>query len=77
MGDPHETREVLVDVALTERELEILQRMAEGLSNRQIGERLYVAIGTVGKHSGNIFAKLNAANRAEAVLRGRELDLLE
>jgi LuxR family maltose regulon positive regulatory protein len=61
---------------LTDRELEILRLMGQGLSNREIGERLYIALGTVGKHSSNIFAKLDAANRAEAVLRARELNLL-
>ena len=61
---------------LSERELEILQLISEGLSNRQISERLYLAIPTVKGHNRNIFGKLQVKRRTEAVARARELELL-
>jgi LuxR family maltose regulon positive regulatory protein len=62
---------------LTERELEVLRLLAAGLTNRQIAERLVISPETVKKHSGNIYGKLGAGNRTEAVARARELDLLD
>lgn len=53
---------------LTPREREVLQALAEGLSDKQIAERLYVGPGTVRSHLVNIFAKLEVASRLEAVL---------
>ncbi len=51
---------------LTARELEILALMADGLTNRQIGERLFITGKTAGHHVSNILAKLGVHNRAEA-----------
>jgi NarL family two-component system response regulator LiaR len=53
--------------ALTQRELEVLALMVEGLTNPEIAERLVVSRSTVKAHVSNILAKLNAANRSEAV----------
>jgi len=50
--------------------------IAEGLSNREIGERLYVALDTVKGHNRRIFDKLQVQHRTEAVARARELGLL-
>jgi LuxR family maltose regulon positive regulatory protein len=61
---------------LSERELEVLRLIAEGLSNREIGERLYLALDTVKGHNRRIFAKLGAQRRTEDLSRARELDLL-
>ena len=61
---------------LSERELEILELIAQGLSNRQISERLFLAMPTVKGHNRNIFGKLQVKRRTEAVARARELDLL-
>lgn len=61
---------------LSERELEVLQLIAEGLSNRQISERLFLALSTVKGHNRNIFDKLGVKRRTEAVARANELDLL-
>lgn len=61
---------------LSERELEILRLIAEGLSNRQIGERLFLALSTVKGHNRNIFDKLDVKRRTEAVARARELGML-
>jgi len=61
---------------LTPRELEVLQLMGKGASNRQIAQSLVVTTGTVKKHLNNIFAKLEAQNRTQAVARAREFGLL-
>jgi LuxR family maltose regulon positive regulatory protein len=61
---------------LTEREFEVLRLVAEGLSNREIGERLFVALDTVKGHNRRIFGKLQVHRRTEAVARARELGLL-
>jgi LuxR family maltose regulon positive regulatory protein len=61
---------------LTERELEILQLLSNGLSNSEIGQKLYVAVGTVKAHTSHIYSKLGVRNRVEAIARGRELSLL-
>jgi ATP/maltotriose-dependent transcriptional regulator MalT len=60
---------------LSQRELEILRLIAEGLSNHQIGERLFLALDTVKGHNRKIFGKLQVQRRTEAVARARELGL--
>lgn len=67
--------DILVE-PLTERELEVLRHLAQGLSNREIGERLFIALDTVKGHNRRIFAKLQVQRRTEAILRARELGLL-
>ncbi len=61
---------------LSQRELEVLQLIAQGLSNGEISERLFLALSTVKGHSGRIFGKLQVQRRTEAVARARELGLL-
>ena len=61
---------------LSQRELEVLRLIAQGHSNAEISQRLYLALSTVKGHNLRIFAKLQAQNRTEAVARGRELGLL-
>jgi LuxR family maltose regulon positive regulatory protein len=61
---------------LSKRELEVLRLIAQGLSNRAIGERLFVALDTVKGHNRNIYGKLPVRRRTEAVARARELGLL-
>jgi DNA-binding NarL/FixJ family response regulator len=53
---------------LTERELEVLQALAEGLSDREIADRLYIGPATVRTHVTNILAKLNATSRLQALV---------
>ena len=65
----------LVD-PLTERELEVLRALAEGLSNREAAARLYLSEGTVKNHVTNILAKLGVRDRTQAALRARALGLL-
>ncbi|MDQ3285665.1 MAG: LuxR C-terminal-related transcriptional regulator, partial [Actinomycetota bacterium] len=61
---------------LSDRELEVLRLIAQGLSNREIGERLFLALITVKGHNRNIFRKLQVRRRTEATARARELGLL-
>jgi DNA-binding NarL/FixJ family response regulator len=61
---------------LSERELEVLALLASGRTNAEIARDLFVALGTVKSHLNNIYRKLGAANRAEAVTRAREMRLL-
>jgi LuxR family maltose regulon positive regulatory protein len=61
---------------LSQRELEVLKLIAQGLSNREISERLFLALITVKGHNQKIFGKLQVRRRTEAVARARELGLL-
>jgi LuxR family maltose regulon positive regulatory protein len=61
---------------LSQSELKILQLMAQGLSNQEIRERLFLALSTVKGHNRNMFDKLQVQSRTEAVARARELGLL-
>ena len=61
---------------LSQRELEILRLIAQGLSNQAIGKRLFVSLNTVKGHNRIIFDKLQVQSRTEAVARARQLGLL-
>jgi len=87
-----EVREVLVEVpaasnfvrdekqvatlGLTPRELEILELMAAGLSNKEIAERAFVSENTVKTHASRVLDKLGAARRTQAIQRAKELRLI-
>jgi ATP/maltotriose-dependent transcriptional regulator MalT len=76
MGAPLNAMEAAGGVALSDREMEVLRVMAEGLGNREIGARLYVSEATVKTHVQRILRKLDAASRTQAVARARELMLI-
>jgi len=61
---------------LSKREMEVLQLLLLGLSNKEITQKLFISIDTVKTHLKNINLKLNTANRSQAVERARELDLI-
>ena len=63
-------------LGITRRELEVLELVARGLSNREIGETLFVSENTVKTHCSRAFDKLGARRRTEAVQRSKELGLL-
>jgi DNA-binding CsgD family transcriptional regulator len=63
-------------LGLTPRELEILGLIAEGLSNREIAGRIFVSENTVKTHSANLFAKLNAKRRTQAVQIAKEAGVI-
>jgi DNA-binding NarL/FixJ family response regulator len=62
---------------LTPREREIVALLAQGLTTRQIAERLVVSPGTVKTHTERVLAKLGVANRTQAAARAMELGLLD
>ncbi|MGD0630823.1 MAG: response regulator transcription factor [Terracidiphilus sp.] len=64
------------DLGVTPRELEVLVLIAEGMSNREIAEKLFVSENTVKTHSSRVFDKLGAKRRTQAVQLGKELGLL-
>ena len=61
---------------LSERELEVLRYMAEGLSNPEIARRLYLSPNTLKAHAENIFTKMDVHNRLQAVNMGKDLGLI-
>ena len=64
------------NLGITRRELEILELIAQGMSNREIAEKLYVSENTVKTHSSRVFDKLGARRRTQAVQLGKEFGLL-
>lgn len=76
-SEPFELDQTKVrQLGITARELEILQLIAYGMSNREIAERLFVSENTVKTHSSRLFDKLSAKRRTQAVQIGKELGLL-
>jgi LuxR family maltose regulon positive regulatory protein len=61
---------------LSVRELEVLGLVVAGLTNREIAERLFITVGTVKTHVHHIYGKLGVSDRAKAIARTRELDLI-
>jgi DNA-binding CsgD family transcriptional regulator len=66
----------LKDLGITRRELEILELIAQGLSNREIADKLFVSENTVKTHSSRLFDKLSARRRTQAVQIGKEMGLI-
>jgi DNA-binding CsgD family transcriptional regulator len=64
------------NLGITPRELEILELIAQGMSNREIAEKLFVSENTVKTHSSRVFDKLGAKRRTQAVQLGKEFGLL-
>lgn len=62
---------------LTQRELEVLRLLADGASNQDIANQLVIALATVKKHVSNVFSKLGARNRVDAIARAREQRLFD
>jgi two-component system, NarL family, response regulator LiaR len=63
-------------LGISRREYEVLELISQGLSNREIAEKLFVSLSTVKTHSANLFMKLDASRRTQAVQRARELRLI-
>jgi LuxR family maltose regulon positive regulatory protein len=76
--DPSKTRAPKSELVepLSERELEVLQLIAEGLTNPEIASRLFLALNTVKAHTRNIYGKLGVNSRTQAVARARALGIL-
>ena len=63
-------------LGLTEREMEVLQLIAEGYSNVEIGEKLFISENTIKTHVSNLFVKLDVKRRTQAVTRAKELRII-
>ena len=61
---------------LSRRELEVLQLMAEGLSNQEISARLFVSLNTIKTHTSNLFEKMEVKRRTQAVEMGKRLSII-
>jgi DNA-binding CsgD family transcriptional regulator len=68
--------EELARLGLSKRELEVLQLIAEGLSNQEIAARLFVSLNTIKTHSGHIFEKLDVKRRTQAIEKAKRLNLI-
>lgn len=66
----------LAALGITPRELEVLELIAQGLSNKEIAERVFVSENTVKTHSSRVFDKLGARRRTQAVQLGKDLRLI-
>lgn len=76
-GEPFAVNEVqLKQLGITKRELEILELIAQGMSNREIAEKLFVSENTVKTHSSRLFDKLSAKRRTQAVQIAKENGLI-
>ena len=63
-------------LGLSNREMEVLQLMAEGYSNQEIAEKLFVSLNTIKTHSSKVFEKLDVKRRTQAVEKAKRLQLL-
>ena len=71
------TRQQKLPEPLTDREVEILELLAAGLTNPEIAEKLVISAGTVKKHASNIYGKLGVSSRTEAAINAKKLGLLD
>lgn len=66
----------LIRLGISKREHEVLEWMAQGLTNQQIADKLFVSLNTIKTHTSNLFLKLEVSRRTQAVQRGKELRLI-
>ena len=64
------------NLAISKRELEVLQLMAEGLSNKEIADRLFVSLNTIKTHSSNLYEKLEVKRRTQAVEKAKKCGII-
>ena len=75
--DSEALNERLQELGMTPREYEVICKLADGLSNKEIGEALYLSENTIKTHMANIFSKLNAKRRTEVIGIARERGILQ
>ena len=76
LGEFERDENALQRLGVSKRELEVLELMAQGLSNQEIAERLFVSLNTVKTHSSNLFIKLDVKRRTQAIQKGKDLKLI-
>jgi len=62
---------------ISKREYEILELMSKGLSNQEIADQLFVSVNTVKTHTSNLFSKLDVKRRTQAVMKAKEIGLIQ
>lgn len=67
----------LDSLGISKREYDVLELMAQGLSNQEIADKLFVSLNTVKTHSSNLFLKLEVSRRTQAVQKAKQLQLIE
>lgn len=65
------------ELGLSQREMEVLELMSQGFTNQQIADKLLLSIHTIKTHGSNLFVKLDVRNRTQALIRAKELEILE
>jgi DNA-binding CsgD family transcriptional regulator len=68
--------DALQRLEISKREHEVLELMAQGLSNQEIADKLFVSLNTIKTHTSNLFLKLDVKRRTQAVQKGKELRLI-
>lgn len=78
VSPPFQTNEkALTQLGISKRELEVLQLIAEGYSNQEIADRLFVSLNTVKTHSSNLFGKLDVKRRIQAIEKAKQLNIIQ
>lgn len=67
---------VLDKLGISKRELEVLELMAQGFSNQEIADKLFVSLNTIKTHAANLFVKLDVKRRTQAIQRAKELSVV-
>lgn len=75
-GDFNKDSEALNRLDITKREYEVLELIAQGLSNKEIADKLFVSLNTIKTHSSNLFLKLEVSRRTQAVQKAKNLRLI-
>lgn len=68
--------DAMAALEISQRELEVLSEMAQGLSNQDIADKLFISLSTVKTHSANLFAKLDVSRRTQAIRKARDMSLI-
>jgi two-component system, NarL family, response regulator LiaR len=77
VGPPAEIDQAKIEsLGISKREMEVLELIAQGLSNQEIAEKLFVSLNTVKTHSSNLFIKLDVKRRTQAVQKAKELRII-
>jgi two-component system, NarL family, response regulator LiaR len=69
-------KETMIRLGLSKREVEVLNKMSEGLSNQEIADSLFLSLNTVKTHTSNLFEKLEVKRRTQAVEKARKLNII-
>ena len=71
-----DSQDIIEALEISQREMDVLHLMAEGLSNQEIADKLFISIHTVKTHSSNLFSKLQVRRRTQAVQKSKEIGIL-